>query len=191
LVGSPLELLAGEGVKDNADVAEHGDGDERDERHDGSPGGGPAGAAPKPTEPRLHDVDEGQHQEPGPEYGSHGGRQDPNAQRGAVDPRRPADDGGGPGPADAVRVGADEQLEAQRDEAGEEEAREREHVEQDQVGLGAVPRRTGLAEPVGVVSEARAVGGGAPGQARPIKAARVKSEFTFTMPSSAVKGWQF
>jgi hypothetical protein len=188
LVGSPLELLAGEGVKDNADVAEHGDGDERDERHDGSPGGGPAGAAPKPTEPRLHDVDEGQHQEPGPEYGSHGGRQDPNAQRGAVDPRRPADDGGGPGPADAVRVGADELLEAQRDEAGEEEAR---GTRPGRTRRGPPPHRARRAGWCRQRGPGRRRRGARPGQARPIKAARVKSEFTFTMPSSAVKGWQF
>jgi hypothetical protein len=155
-VGGVEELLPGEGVEDDSDVDEHGGGDERDERHDGGPGGGPAGAAPEPAELHLHDVDEGHHQEPAPGDGSHGGQQDPDAQHGAVDPRRPAD---------AARVGADELLEAERDQAGEEEAREGEHVEGDEVGLGAVPRRAGLAQAVGAGGEAGAVGGGAPRQA--------------------------
>jgi hypothetical protein len=38
-------------------------------------------------------------------------------------------------------------------------------VEADEVGLGAAPRRAGLAQAVGAGGEGRAVGGGAPRQA--------------------------
>ncbi|RLM86300.1 hypothetical protein C2845_PM04G06450 [Panicum miliaceum] len=164
-----VDLLAGEGVEDDADVDEHGGGDERDERYDGGPGGGPAGAAAEAAELHLHHVDERHHEEAAPGDGAHGGRQDPDAERGAVDPRRPAEDGGGAGAGGAAAVlrreGADELLEAERDEAGEEEAGEGEHVEGDEVGLCAVPGRAGVARAVGAAGEPRAVGGGAPRQA--------------------------
>jgi hypothetical protein len=162
--------LACEGVEDGADVDEHGGRDEGDERHDGGPGGGPAGAAPESPELHLHHVDEGHHQEAASGDGPHGGREDPDAERRAVDPRGAAAGGGGGGGCGAAAVGrgvgADELLEAERDEAGEEEAGEGEHVEGDEVRLGAVPRGAGVARAVGAVGEPRPVGGGPPRQAQ-------------------------
>lgn len=159
--------LAGEGVEDDADVDEHGGGHERDERHDGAPRGGAAGAAAEAAELDLHDVDERHHQEPAPAHGAHRRRQDPDAERHPVDHGRAADGGSAAAaaPEAVVRVGAHDLLEAERDDAGEEEAGEGEDVEQDEVGLDAVPRGAGGAQAVGAAGELGPVGGGAPRQA--------------------------
>lgn len=141
-----------ESVEDGADVHDEGGGDEPDEPRGGL-GSGPVAGASQGAEPDLHDHHHGRHQEDAADDGAHGGGQHPEPEQAGVDV--------------GVRVvgvlGVDEvdrELEALRDEAGEEEGGEGDHLE-DQQG----PRHVGPGVAGRVAGEAAELAGGREGEA--------------------------